>query len=38
MFLATTNKVKRLLHLSFIGRVRAEELEHSRHELASVPP
>lgn len=34
MFLATTNKVKRLLHLSFIGRVRAEELEHSRQELA----
>jgi len=34
MFLATMNKVKRLLHLSFIGRVRAEELKHSRDEVA----
>lgn len=26
MFLATTNRIKQLLHLSFIGEVRAEEL------------
>jgi hypothetical protein len=36
MFLATTNKVKRLLHLSFIGRVRAEELQRSHDEVAAL--
>ena len=33
MFLATTNKVKRLLYLRFVGKVRVEELQQSREEL-----
>ena len=33
MFLATTNKVKGLLHLNFIGHVRVEDLEHSHDEV-----
>ena len=36
MFLATTNKPKRLLHLSYIQRVRGEDLKHSRQELAAL--
>ncbi len=42
MFLATANKTKRLLHLSYIGRVRAEDLmrglEDLRKLLADLPP
>jgi hypothetical protein len=34
MFLATVNKSKQLLQLSFIGEVRLEELVKSRDELA----
>jgi len=34
MFLAETNKVKRLLHLSFIGHVQASELQQAREEVA----
>ena len=34
MFLATTNKKKKLLHISYIGRVDAEEI---RHELKEIP-
>lgn len=34
MFLATTNKAKRLLHLSFIGEVKPHELEQGREDLA----
>jgi hypothetical protein len=33
MFLATTNRVKRVLHLNFIGDVRVPDLEHSRDEM-----
>jgi hypothetical protein len=33
MFLATTNEVKRVLHLNFIGHVRVEDLRHSRDEV-----
>ena len=33
MFLATTNRVKRVLHLNFIGHVRVEDLERTRDEL-----
>jgi hypothetical protein len=33
MFLATTNKVKRVLHLNFIGHVRAEDLSRSHNEV-----
>jgi len=33
MFLATMNQSKQLLHLSFIGAVRAEELAQSHDEL-----
>jgi hypothetical protein len=36
MFLASTKKPKRLLHLSYIGHVRAEDLERSRDELAAL--
>src|SRR5208283_3260490 len=32
MFLATTNKAKRLLHLSYIGHVRAGEIQRGREE------
>jgi len=34
MFLAESNKVKRLLHLSYIGHVRKEDLCRSRDEFA----
>jgi hypothetical protein len=34
MLLATTNKVKRLLHLSFIGHVRADDLARGREDVA----
>jgi hypothetical protein len=33
MFLATTNKAKRLLHLSYIGSVQAEEVMRGRKEV-----
>ena len=33
MFLATVNKSRQLLHLSYIGEVRVEELAQSREEL-----
>jgi hypothetical protein len=33
MFLATINKPKRLLHLSFIGQVEADDLVQQREEL-----
>jgi anti-anti-sigma regulatory factor len=33
MFLATTNKTKRLLHVGYIGHVRAEELTHGLEDL-----
>jgi hypothetical protein len=33
MFLATTNKTKRLLHLSYIGRVQPEELASGLDDL-----
>jgi anti-anti-sigma regulatory factor len=33
MFLATTNKTRRLLYLSYIGRVTAEEVERGREEV-----
>ena len=33
MFLAETNKVKRLLHLSFVGRVQAAELQRAHAEV-----
>jgi hypothetical protein len=33
MFLATTNKTQRLLYLSYIGRVQAEEVERGREEV-----
>jgi len=36
MLLAETNKAKRLLHLTFIGRVQPQDLEQSRGELASL--
>jgi len=36
MFLATTNKSKRLLYLSFIQRVQAEELQHALADLATL--
>ena len=42
MFLATANKGKRLLCLSYIGQVRPEELERGREDikalLAELPP
>ena len=34
MLLAETNKIKRLLHLTFVGQVGAEELREHREELA----
>ena len=36
MILATINQPKQLLHLSFIGHVRAEELAHSREDLPAL--
>jgi len=33
MFLATINKPKNLLHLSYIGEVRVEELAQSREDI-----
>ena len=36
MFLIETNKLKRLLHLSFVGKVRAGELQPGLDELASL--
>jgi hypothetical protein len=36
MFLATVNKSKQLLHLSFIDEVRVEELVESRDELVTL--
>jgi hypothetical protein len=36
MFLATTNKAKRLLLLSYIGHVRAEELRQGLEEASAV--
>jgi PAS domain-containing protein len=36
MFLATTNKPKRLLYLSYIQRVRVEDLTRGREELAAL--
>src|SRR6266850_1548636 len=36
MFLATVNKSKQLLHLSFIDEVRVEEPVESRDELATL--
>ena len=36
MFLATTNKSKRLLHLSFIGHVTIEELRRGGKDLAEL--
>ena len=36
MFLATVNKSKQLLHLSFIGQVRVEELVRGREELIAL--
>ncbi len=36
MFLATTNKTKQLLHLSYIGHVTAEDLAPGREELSAL--
>jgi len=36
MFLATTNKPKRLLHLSFIQHVGVEELQRGNQKLAAL--
>jgi hypothetical protein len=36
MFLATTNRLKRLLHLSFVGHVQLEDLEQSRDEILAL--
>jgi anti-anti-sigma regulatory factor len=36
MFLATTNKARRLLLLSYIGHVRAEEVRRGREEVSAV--
>lgn len=36
MFLATTNKTKRLLYLSYIGRVQVEELVRGREEVEAL--
>ena len=42
MYLATSNKEKRLLHLSFIGRVKPEQLKRGLEDLkillADLPP
>jgi hypothetical protein len=36
VFLATINKSKQLLHLSFIGQVQAEELAQAREEIVAL--
>jgi hypothetical protein len=36
MFLATINKSKRLLHLSFIAKVRVEELAQAHDEVVGL--
>ena len=36
MFLATTNKSQRLLHLNFIGHVSVEELERGGKDIAEL--
>jgi anti-anti-sigma regulatory factor len=36
MFLATTNKTKKLLHLSFIGHVTAEELRQASQDMPAL--
>ncbi|HEX5399478.1 MAG TPA: hypothetical protein VFY06_10565 [Verrucomicrobiae bacterium] len=36
MFLVTTNKPKRLLHLSFIGHVQLEELQRGSKDIAEL--
>lgn len=36
MFLVTTNKSKRLLHLSFIGHVTVEELRRGGNDIAQL--
>ena len=36
MFLATVNKPKRLLHLSFIQHVQAEDLKRGREDVAAL--
>jgi hypothetical protein len=36
MFLVTTNREKRLLHMSFIGHVTAEELEQGGKDLVAL--
>jgi hypothetical protein len=36
MFLATTNKTKRLLYLSYIGRVQVEEVTRGREEVEAL--
>ena len=36
MFLATTNKSKRLLHLSFIGNVGVDELERGGQDITEL--
>lgn len=36
MFLATSNKPKQLIHLNFIGRVKADELAKSRENLVAL--
>ena len=42
MFLATSNKAKRLLHLSYIQHIKPEELKRGREDiktlLADLPP
>ncbi|MFZ1072264.1 MAG: hypothetical protein WAO21_02405 [Verrucomicrobiia bacterium] len=35
MLLVTSNKSKQLLHISYIGPVRLEELQHSREDLTT---
>ncbi|MGB7768000.1 MAG: hypothetical protein WBN22_04000 [Verrucomicrobiia bacterium] len=35
MLLITSNKPKRLLHISYLGRVRPEEFERGREDLAT---
>jgi anti-anti-sigma regulatory factor len=36
MFLVTSNKARRLLHLSYIGRVSVEELQEGSEELVAL--
>jgi hypothetical protein len=38
MFLLTTNKSKRLIHMSFIGHVTAEELRQGSRDLVALLP